>query len=108
MHDAFHIVFYGLDEARAALGVFVLSGSAFGFVGLGIVKPITLGGVLADAVLVVKTDVEPYRRVKRAVLIHRQPSQLVEEYFAICLAEVTILDAPVRNGPRDAMDKLTD
>ena len=66
VHDAFHVVFDGLDEARAALRVFILGLGAFGGVGLGIIKPVAFGGVLADAVLVVKTnvDVEPDGELK--------------------------------------------
>ena len=70
VHDAFHVVFDRLDEARAALRIFVLGAGAFSFVGLGIEKPVALGGVLADAVLVIEADVEPNRRVECAVLIN--------------------------------------
>ena len=106
VHDAFHVVFDGLDEARAALGIFVLSAGALGFVGLGIEKPITLGGIFADSVLMIEADVEPDGGIECAVLIHGQPSQLVEKYFAIRFGEITILDAPVGNGAGDAMDEL--
>jgi hypothetical protein len=73
----FHVVLDGLDEARAALRIFVLGFGALGLAGLAVVKPVALAGVFADAVLVIQADVEPHRRIERAVLVQAQPGQLV-------------------------------
>jgi hypothetical protein len=50
-----------LDETRAALGILILSGGAFGDMGLPIVEPVALSAVLSDVVLMVETDIEPDR-----------------------------------------------
>ena len=39
-HDVFHVVVDRLNEAGAALRIFVLGGGAFGLAGLAIVKPV--------------------------------------------------------------------
>ena len=75
--------------------------------GLAIVKPIASAGVVADAVLVIETDVEPDRRIERAVLVHAKPGQFVVKNFALGLGEITILDAPIGNRAADAVDELT-
>ena len=108
VHDALHVVIDGLDEARAALRIFVLGRGALGDVGLAIEEPVALGAVLADAVLGEEADVEPDRRVEGAVLIHAEPGEFVVEDLAVLLAEVTVLDAPVRDGAGDAVDQLLD
>ena len=62
---------------------------------------------LADAVLVIEPDVEPHRRVERAVLVHAEPGQLVVESlgrFRVC--EIAVLDAPVGDRAGDAVDEL--
>ena len=69
-HDAFHVVVHRLDEAGAALRIFVLCMGALGLAGLAVVKPVALAGIFADAVLVEKPDVEPDRRIEGAVLVH--------------------------------------
>jgi hypothetical protein len=40
VHDAFHVVIDRLDEAGAALRIFVLGARALGLAGLAIVEPI--------------------------------------------------------------------
>ena len=55
----------------------------------------------------IKADVEPDRRVERAVLIHAEPGQFVVENFRrFRIGEITVRDAPVRDRARDAMDQL--
>src|SRR2546429_467228 len=76
-HDVFHVVFDRLDEAGAALRIFVLGGGPFGFAGLAVVIPVAFGRSFADAVLMIKADVEPDRRVERAVLVNAEPGQLI-------------------------------
>src|SRR5690348_5570475 len=62
--------------------------------------------MLADAVLMIQSDVEPDRRIERAVLVQTEPGQLVVENLAVGFAEITILYTPIRNGPGDAVDEL--
>lgn len=64
VHDAFHVILDGLDEAGAALGIFMLSLGAFGDAGGAVVEPVTARGVFADAVLSVETDIEPDGELK--------------------------------------------
>ncbi len=54
----------------------------------------------------IQTDVEPHRRIERAVLVQAQPGQFFVKNFPVRLAEITVRDAPVRNGARDAVDEL--
>ena len=55
----------------------------------------------------IEADVEPDRRVERAVLVDAEPGQVVVENFRVLLRlEVAVLDAPVGDGARDAMDEL--
>jgi hypothetical protein len=51
-------------------------------------------------------DVEPHRRIERAVLVQAQPGQLVVKNLAVRLAEITVRNAPIRNRPGDAVDEL--
>ena len=53
-------------------------------------------------------DVEPYRRVERAVLIQAQPRKFFIKNLAVLFTEVTILDAPVGNGTGHSVDQLPD
>jgi hypothetical protein len=108
MHDALHVVIHGLNEARAALRIFVLSAGAFGFAGLAIVKPIAPSGLLADTVLGVEADVEPDRRIKRAILIHAQPNQLLVKDFTFRLVEIAVTHTPISNRAADALNQLAD
>ena len=52
-------------------------GGAFGLSGLAIVKVIAFARALADAVLVVKADVEPDRGIECAMLIEAKPGQFI-------------------------------
>ena len=106
VHDGFHVVLDRLDEARAALRIFVLGLGALGLAGLAVEKPVALAGIFADAVFVIQTDIEPHRRIERAVLVHAQPGQFLVKNFAVRLAEIAVRNAPVRNRPRNAMDEL--
>ena len=107
-HDGFHVILDGLDEAGAALGIFVLGGATLGFARLAIVEPVAAAGIFPDAVLMVEADVEPHRRVECAVLIHAEPRQFIVENLAVRLAEVAVLHAPVCNRAADAMNELAD
>ena len=107
-HDVFHVVGDGLDEAGAALGIFVLGGGAGGLFLVAIVVPVAEAGVFADAVLVVEADVEPDGGVEGAELVDAEPSQFVIEHFAVGFGEITVGDAPVGDGAGDAVDELAD
>ena len=61
IHDRLHVVIDGLDEAGAALGIFVLRGGALGLARLAIEEVVALAAFAADAVLVIEADVEPDR-----------------------------------------------
>src|SRR6185312_15003999 len=54
VHDVFHVVLHGLDEARAALRIFVLRRGALGLLGLAVEEPVALAGILADAIFVIE------------------------------------------------------
>ena len=105
-HDVFHVVRDRLDEAGAALRIFVLGGGALDLARLAAVKPVALAGVFADAVLMKQPHVEPDRRVERAVLVQAQPGQFLVENLAVRLAEIAVRDAPIRNRPGNAMNEL--
>ena len=106
LHDGLHVIVHRLDEAGAALRIFVLGRSALGLAGLAVVIPVSAGGIFPDAVLMVETDIEPDRRIERAVLIHAEPGQFIAENFAVRLAEIAVLDSPIRDGAADPMNEL--
>src|SRR5439155_1447686 len=108
VHDGFHVVIHRLDETGAALGIFILGFGPLGLAGFGIVKPIATAGAVADAILVMKADIEPDRRIKRAVLVQAQPCQFVVENLAFGFGEVAVLDTPIGNRASDAMNELSD
>ena len=108
MHDAFHVVIHGLNEAGAALGEFVLGAGPFGGLGLAIVKPIAARGGAADAILMEKPDVEPDRGIKGAVLVEAEPDQFIVKNLPIGLVKITIRNAPIGNRPANTMDQLAD
>src|SRR6266511_4460375 len=105
-HDVFHVVLDRLDKTGAALRVFILSRGALGLTRLAVVIPVAGRRVVADAVMVVETDIEPNRRVERPVLVEAEPGQLVIKDLAVGRVKVTIFCAPVGDGPADAVDQL--
>ena len=107
-HDAFHVVLHRLDEAGAALRVLVLRARSLGLAGLAIVKPIAPRRILADFVLMIKTDIEPHGRIESPILIHAQPGQFIEKNLPFGLAEITVAHAPIGNGPAHAVNQLAD
>ena len=54
----------------------------------------------------VKADVEPDRRIERAVLVEAKPSQFIVEDFAVGGVEIAVGDAPIGDGAADAVDQL--
>src|SRR5439155_21497521 len=62
-HDVFHRVVHVLNETGAALRILVLRPRALGLSGLAIVKIISRARVLAHAVLMIQTGVEPNRLI---------------------------------------------
>src|SRR5262245_35929572 len=104
LHDRLHVVVHRLDEAGAALRVFVLSFGPFGSSGLGTVIPVTSRRIVTYTVLVIESHVEPHGRIERAILIEAKPRQLIVKNLALLLAEVTVADAPVRNRSADSVD----
>ena len=107
-HDAFHVVVHGLDEAGAALGIFILGAGAFGGAGFPVGEPAAAGGGLADAVLMEKTDVEPNRGIESAVLVEAEPGQFIVKQLAAGLVEIAVAHAPIRQRAADAVDELAD
>src|SRR5205085_6023172 len=99
VHDRFHVVLHRLDETSAALRIFVLGRPALGLTGLAVIEPITSAGFIPDAIFVVQAHIEPYRRIKRAILVYTQPSQFVAKYFTLRFAKVTVFNTPIGNGP---------
>ena len=54
-----------------------------------------------------QTDIEPNRRVERAMLIHAKPGQLIVKNFRrLFVRKITIRDSPIGDRPRDAMHQL--
>ena len=108
-HDVLHVVVDRLNEAGAALRVFVLGPGALGFAGARIVEVVALPSAGAHAVLVPEADVEPHGRVEGAVLIHAQPREFVVESFgALLVGEIAVLDAAIGDRACHAMDELFD
>ena len=69
---------------------------------LAIVEVIAFARAVADAVLVIKTDVEPDRRIERAVLIDAKPGQLVVKNFRrLRIGEIAV------GNPQSAMVRVT-
>ena len=82
LHDVFHVVVDALDEAGRALRILVRV--------LGLRDRVRFRDPSAsctcapfDAVLVEQADVEPDRRVERAVLMQAEPGQLAIEPLAV-------------------------
>ena len=66
-----------------------------------------LAARVPDAVQGAEPDVEPHRRVERAVLAGAEPGELVIERLGVGVRrEVALVSAPVGDGPRDAVDEL--
>ena len=104
-HDAFHVVVDALDEAGRRLRRLVSAGGPDDGAGLFIPPPVV--GWPGDPVTVIQPDVEPDRRIERAVLVHAQGRQLIVEPLAILDGgEVAIGSPPVGNRPRHAVDEL--
>ncbi len=106
VHDGLHVVPHRLDEAGAALRVFVLGFCPLRLPGPGIAEPIAAARGVADVILVIEPDVEPNRGVKRPVLIQAEPGQFVIEHFTAGFGEVSVLNTPIRNRAADAVDEL--
>src|SRR5690606_38053087 len=96
----------GDDEARGGLRMLVgIDGDDL--LPLLIPSEDGLAARVADAVLVVQAHIEPDGTVEGAVLMQAEPGQLVVEALAVLArGEIILLDAPVRDGARDAMDEL--
>ncbi len=109
VHDRFHVVLDGLDEAGAALGVLVLGRRALGLAGLAVEEVVALAAVLADAVLVVEANIEPDGRIEGTELVDAEPGQFLVEGLGVLLRlEVAVGDAPIGDGAGDAVDELAD
>src|SRR5690606_25033540 len=95
-----------LDEARAGLRMLVLPRRPPRTFRLAVPVPVPFRTTLADAVLLVKADVEPDRRIERAVLVKTEPGEVLIEIFrALRVGEITVRDPPVRNRPDDAVNQ---
>ena len=68
--------------------------------------PVAAGGIVAHAILVVKSHVEPNRRVEGAILVDAQEDQFVVKDLAVFLGKIAVLDTPVCDGAADPMDQL--
>ena len=107
IHDVFHVVLDALDEAGAALWIFV------GIVGhhhvvLRLIPPPVARRSL-HAVLVIEPDVEPDRRVERTMLVDAEPGKVAVEVLAVLLGlEIAVGGAPVGDRAGDAMHELLD
>ena len=107
LHDVFHRVLDALDEAGAALRILVGVVGHHHVAGGLVPAPVARGAL--HAVLVVQADVEPDRRIERAVLVDAEPGQVAVEVLAVGLrAEVAVADAPIGDRARHAVDELLD
>ena len=62
-----------------------------------------------DAIDVVESDVEPDRRIERAVLVDAEPGQFLVEDLGVGLrGEVAVLKTAIGDGLADAVDELLD
>ena len=106
-HDPFHVVADALDEAGRGLGVLVGAGGPDD--GAGLLVPPPVVGRPGDAVAVEEPDVEPDRRVERAVLVQAEGRQLVVEPLGVLGGgEVAVVAAPVGDRPGHPVDELAD
>jgi hypothetical protein len=96
-----------LNKTGATLRIFVLRRCALRFSGFAIVKVIARARVLADPVLMIQPNVEPDRRIERAMLIEAKPGQLViKNRRRIRIREITVGHPPIRDRSRDAVNEL--
>ena len=107
-HDAFHVVADALDEAGRGLRVLVGARRPRVTVA-GLLVPSPVVGRAVDPVAVEQPDVEPDRRVERAVLVQAEGRQLVVEPLGVLVGgEVAVFLAPVGDRPGHAVDQLAD
>ena len=96
-----------LNEAGAALRIFVLGGRALRLARLAIVEIISLARVFPDPVLVMEPDVEPDRAVESAVLIGAEPGQfVVKNLRRLRIGKIAIRHPAIGDRAGDAMDQL--
>src|SRR5215469_8214019 len=76
---------------------------------LPIIEVVSLAASLADPILLVKAHVKPDRAVKSSILIQAEPTQItIKGFRRLFVRKIAILDAPIRDGSGDSMDKLPD
>ena len=98
-----------MDETGAPLRVLILGRGAIGRSRFAIVKVVTLAGTVADAVLLIKTDVEPDRRIECAMLIEAKPGQfIVKKIRRLRIGEIAVEQSPVCDRSCDPMNQLSD
>ena len=98
-----------MDETGTALRIFILGRGAIGRSRLAIVKVIAFARAVADPVLLIKTDVEPDRRIECAVLIEAKPGQLiVKKVRHLRIGEIAVEQSPICDGARNPMNQLPD
>ena len=104
-HDRFHVVFHTLNEAGTRLRKFVRILRLNRFMSFLVPAPVTFCSF--HFILVVKTNIEPNRRIKRNMLMQTQPGQLAIKILAILLRrEITVPKSPVGYRPTHAMNQL--
>src|SRR5207253_2827534 len=95
-----------LDEAGGALRARVVVGRSRRRAGVGVARP--SAAAAADAVRVEEAQVEPDRRVERAVLVHEHERELrLERVGVAARREVAGALAELADRVRDATNDLT-
>ena len=106
-HDIAHRIFDRLNKARRGLRIFIAALAGHGLVLL--LVPVEIMFRAGDAIDIKEADVEPHRRIERAVLIHAQPRQVVVKIFRVGFGgEIAILAAAVGDCAAYAVHKLLD
>src|SRR5207237_8031348 len=100
-------VSHGCDEHGPPPPMLLLRHGATGRSRFAIVKVVTLAGTVADAVLLIKTNVEPDRRIECAMLIETKPGQfIVKKIRRLRIGEIAVEQSPVCDRACDPMNQL--
>src|ERR1700722_8449397 len=86
----------------------ILSRRSLSLTSRPVVIKVTLAAAFPDAVLLIKSNIEPDRTIERSMLVHAEPGQfIVESLRRLCASEIPILQPPVRDGSRHPMHQLS-
>ncbi len=99
-------IFHRVDKARRALRRFVARGRKLNRSFLDVPMPVLC---ITERLQPVTANVEPYRRIKRRLLLDKNMHQLVVERVAVFgCGEIALLPAPVADRLSHALNELAD